>query len=211
MGQQVNPIGFRLVMNRNWDSRWFSPRKRDYAANVGEDYIIRKFIHKKYRHASVPRVFIERAGPRIRIKIFTARPGVLIGKKGADLEILKKQLSKLIGKEIILDIQEVKRPDLDAQLVAENVGMQLERRISFRRAMKRGIMSTMSAGADGVKIRVSGRLGGSDIARAEWTHKGRIPLHTLRENIDYGFFEAKTQSGIIGIKCWICVNPNKKA
>jgi small subunit ribosomal protein S3 len=204
MGQKVNPRGFRLAVNRDWDSRWYAASKKLSAANVIEDYKIRKFLHGKFRNAAVPRIFIERAGPRVRIKIFTARPGVVIGKKGADLEILKGQLNKLVGKEVILDIQEVKRPDLDAQLVSESVALQIERRISFRRAMKKAIQTTMSMGADGIKVRVSGRLGGSDIARTEWAHQGRIPLHTLRENIDYGFSEANSQAGKIGVKCWIC-------
>ena len=204
MGLKVNPIGFRLAVTKNWDSRWYAAGKNAFAANVVEDYKIRKFLHDRFRNAAVPRIFIERAGPRVRIKIFTARPGVVIGKKGADLEVLKGMLNKLVGREVILDIQEVKRPDLDAQLVAESIALQLERRISFRRAMKKAIQTTMSMGADGIKVRVSGRLGGTDIARTEWSHQGRIPLHTLRENIDYGFSEANSQAGKIGVKCWIC-------
>ena len=210
MGQKVNPIGFRLAANKNWDSRWFAKNKKDFAANLVEDYKIRKMLHDRFRNAAVPRIFIERAGPRVRVKIFTARPGVVIGKRGADLDILKGQLNKLVGKEVILDIQEVKRPDLDAQLVAESVALQIERRISFRRAMKKAIQTTMSMGADGVKVRISGRLAGGDIARTEWSHTGRIPLHTIREDIDYGFSEANSQAGKIGVKCWICAKKELK-
>jgi small subunit ribosomal protein S3 len=210
MGQKVNPIGFRLAATHNWDSRWYAPTKKAFAANLVEDYKIRKFLHQKFRNAAVPRIFIERAGSRVRVKIFTARPGVVIGKKGADLDILKVQLNKLAGKEIMLDIQEVKRPELDAQLVAENIALQIERRISFRRAMKKAIESTMSMGADGIKVRMSGRLAGGDIARAEWLLKGRIPLHTIREDIDYGFCEANSQAGKIGVKCWICAKKELK-
>ena len=211
MGQKVNPIGFRLAVTKNWDSRWYAAGKKAFAANVVEDYKIRKFLHDRFRNAAVPRIFIERAGPRVRVKIFTARPGVVIGKKGADLEVLKGQINKLVGKEVILDIQEVKRPDLDAQLVAESVALQIERRISFKRAMKKSIQTTMQQGAEGIKIRISGRLAGGDIARTEWSHTGRIPLHTLREDIDYGFSEANSQAGKIGVKCWICVKKELKA
>ena len=210
MGQKVNPIGFRLAANHNWDSRWYAAGKKAFAANLVEDYKIRKFLHDRFRNAAVPRIFIERAGTRVRVKIFTARPGVVIGKKGADLEVLKGQLNKLVGKEVMLDIQEVKRPDLDAQLVAESVALQIERRISFRRAMKKAIQTTMSMGADGIKVRISGRLAGGDIARTEWSHQGRIPLQTIREDIDYGFSEANSQAGKIGIKCWICAKKELK-
>ena len=210
MGQKVNPIGFRLVVNKNWESRWYAAGKKAFAANLVEDYKIRKFLNARFRNAAVPRIFIERAGTRIRVKIFTARPGIVIGKKGADLDILKGLLNKLVGKEVMLDIQEVKRPEVDAQLVAESIALQIERRISFRRAMKKSIQTTMSAGADGIKVRVSGRLAGADIARTEWAHVGRIPLHTLRENIDYGFSEANSQAGKIGVKCWICIKPEQK-
>lgn len=210
MGQKVNPIGLRLASNHSWDSRWYAAGKKVFAANLVEDYKIRKFLHTKFRNAAVPRIFIERAGPRVRIKIFTARPGVVIGKKGADIDILKAELNKLAGKEVMLDIQEVKHADLDAQLVAESVALQIERRISFRRAMKKAIQTTMSMGADGVKVRISGRLAGGDIARTEWAHQGRIPLHTIREDIDYGFSEANSQAGKIGVKCWICAKKELK-
>jgi small subunit ribosomal protein S3 len=204
MGQKVNPKGFRLAVRRDWESRWFA-NKGEYAVAVNEDYRIREFLHNRLKGASVPRIFIERAGQRIRVKIYTARPGVVIGQKGALLEGLKADLSKYLGKDVLVDIQEVKKPDLVAYLVAESVALQLERRISFRRAIKKAISTTMSMGADGIKIQCSGRLGGAEIARTEWQRKGRIPLHTLRENIDYGFTEANTVYGKIGVKCWLCL------
>ena len=204
MGQKVNPKGFRLAVRRDWESRWFAG-KGDYAEAVNEDYRIREFLNKKLKAASVPRIFIERAGQRIRVKIYTARPGVVIGQKGSALETLKADLAKFLGKDVLVDIQEIKKPDLVAYLVAESVALQLERRVSFRRAIKKAISSCMSAGADGVKLQVSGRLGGAEIARTEWQRKGRIPLHTLRENIDYGFTEAYTVYGKIGVKCWLCL------
>ena len=204
MGQKVNPKGFRLAVRRDWESRWFAV-KGDYAEAVNEDYRIREFLNKKLKAASVPRIFIERAGQRIRVKIYTARPGVVIGQKGSALETLKADLAKFLGKDVLVDIQEIKKPDLVAYLVAESVALQLERRVSFRRAIKKAISSCMSAGADGVKLQVSGRLGGAEIARTEWQRKGRIPLHTLRENIDYGFTEANTVYGKIGVKCWLCL------
>ena len=204
MGQKVNPKGFRLAVRRDWESRWFAG-KGDYAEAVNEDYRIREFLNKKLKAASVPRIFIERAGQRIRVKIYTARPGVVIGQKGSALETLKADLAKFLGKDVLVDIQEIKKPDHVAYLVAESVALQLERRVSFRRAIKKAISSCMSAGADGVKLQVSGRLGGAEIARTEWQRKGRIPLHTLRENIDYGFTEANTVYGKIGVKCWLCL------
>jgi len=203
MGQKVNPIGLRLGINRTWDSRWYAT-KQDYPSHVKEDHTIRTFLEKKLRYASVPRIFIERASGRIRVKIFTARPGVVIGRKGQELDKIKAQLNKKVGKDIMLDIQEVKRPDLSAQLVSENVALQLERRIAFRRAMKRAVQTTMAMGADGIRIQCSGRLGGADIARTEQQRQGRVPLQTLRAKIDYGFTEATTVYGIIGVKCWIC-------
>jgi len=210
MGQKVNPIGFRLAATKNWESRWFTKSKKDFAANLIEDYKIRKMLQDRFRSAAVSRIMIERAGPRVRVKIYTARPGVVIGKRGADLDVLKGMLNKLVGKEVILDIQEVKKPDLDAQLVAESVALQIERRISFRRAMKKTMQTTMANGADGVKIRIAGRLAGAEIARTEWSLTGRIPLHTIREDIDYGFSEANTLAGKIGIKCWICAKKELK-
>lgn len=208
MGQKVNPIGFRLAVRRDWESRWFA-KKQDFGVNLEEDYRIREMLTKKLRYASVPRIFIERAGKRVRIKIFTARPGIVIGRKGAELEKIKEDLTKMIGKDVLLDIQEVKKPDLVAALVAQSVALQLERRISFRRAMKKAVQTTMSMGADGIRIQVAGRLGGADIARTEKQRAGRVPLHTLREQIDYGFAEASTVYGVIGIKCWICTGQEK--
>jgi small subunit ribosomal protein S3 len=203
MGQKVNPIGFRLAVRRNWESRWYADDKT-IPVYVAEDFKIREFLKGKLRQAAVPRIFIERAGNRVRVKIFTARPGVVIGRKGGELDKLREDIQKLAGREVILDIQEIKRPDLVAQLVAENIALQMERRVSFRRAMKKAIQTTMTAGADGIRLRLGGRLGGSEIARVETARVGRVPLQTLRENIDYGFAEAKTMAGKLGVKCWIC-------
>ena len=207
MGQKVNPIGFRLAVRRNWESRWYAT-KRDFPANILEDYRIREFLKEKLRQAAVPRIFIERAGQKVRVRIWTARPGVVIGRKGDELKNLRAEIQKVAGKAridgIILEVNEVKRPDLVAQLVAENIALQLERRISFRRAMKRAVQISMEQGALGIKIRASGRLGGAEIARTEWYREGKVPLHTLRTPIDYGFTEAMTVAGKIGIKCWIC-------
>lgn len=208
MGQKVNPIGFRLQVRRNWESRWYA-EKRDFSKYLKEDYEMREYVNKTLRLASVPRVFIERAGNRVRVKIFTARPGIVIGKKGAELEKIKEDLQKLTDKEVLLDIQEIKKPDLIAKLVAENVALQLERRISFRRAMKKAVQTTMSMDALGIRLQCAGRLGGAEIARTESQRAGSVPLHTLRENIDYGFAEASTIYGIIGIKCWICNRPEE--
>jgi small subunit ribosomal protein S3 len=210
MGQKVNPIGFRLSVRRDWQSRWFA-NKKEFGKNLEEDYRIRAFLGEKFRYAAVPRIFIERAGNRVRIKVFTARPGIVIGRKGAELEKIKEALGKLIKQDVLLDIQEVKKPDLVAQLVAESVALQLERRISFRRAMKKAVQTTMSVGAKGVRLQVGGRLGGADIARTESARAGSVPLHTLRANIDYGFTEARTVYGKIGIKCWICLEDDEKA
>ena len=204
MGQKTHPIGFRLAVTRDWDSRWYAS-KQDFPTYLKEDHTIRTFLEKKLRYASVPRIFIERASGRIRVKIFTARPGVVIGRKGQELDKLKMELNKKVGKDVMLDIQEVKRPDLSAQLVAENVALQLERRIAFRRAMKRAVQTTMAMGADGIRIQCGGRLGGADIARTEQQRMGKVPLQTLRAQINYGFSEASTVYGIIGVKCWICL------
>ncbi len=209
MGQKVNPIGFRLAVRRNWESRWYA-RKGEFGHLVEEDYRIRHLLHSKLRFAAVPRVFIERAGNRVRVKIFTARPGIVIGRKGQELEKIKEELNKLVGKDVLLDIQEVKKPELVAALVAENVALQLERRIAFRRAIKKAIQTSMSLGAEGVRVQVSGRLGGADIARTEWQRDGRVPLHTLRENVDYGAAEARTTAGTIGVKCWLCLPADEK-
>jgi len=212
MGQKVNPIGFRLAVRRNWESRWFAT-KRDFPSFILEDYRIREFLKEKLRQAAVPRIFIERAGPKVRVRIWTARPGVVIGRKGDELKKLREEIQKVAGKakleDVILEVNEVKRPDLVAQLVAENVALQLERRISFRRAMKKAIQSTMQNGADGIRLRLGGRLGGAEIARVESARVGRVPLHTLRENIDYGFAEARTVYGNLGIKCWICAKDSE--
>jgi small subunit ribosomal protein S3 len=210
MGQKVHPTGFRLAVTRDWDSRWYAS-KQEFPGFIKEDYEIRKFLTSKLRYASVPRIFIERASGRIRVKIFTARPGVVIGRKGAELDKLKDGLNKVVKQEIMLDIQEVKRPDLSAQLVAENVALQLERRIAFRRAMKRAVQTTMAMGAAGIRIQCGGRLGGADIARTERQHQGKVPLQTLRANINYGFSEASTVYGIIGVKCWICLPEEEEA
>jgi small subunit ribosomal protein S3 len=203
MGQKTNPTGFRLAVRRNWQSRWYATKK-DFAKLLHEDQIIRQKLMEKLKAASVPKIFIERASNRVRVKIYTARPGIVIGRKGAEVEIIKADLAKLTGKDVLLDIQEIKKPEIEAGLVAENVALQLERRIAFRRAMKKAVETAMSLGAEGIRIQCSGRLGGADIARREWQRKGRVPLHTLRENIDYGFFEAHTVYGKIGVKCWIC-------
>ena len=203
MGQKTNPIGFRLAVRRNWQSRWYATKK-DFSKLLQEDNLIREKLMEKLKQASVPRIFIERASNRVRVKIYTARPGIVIGRKGQEIEKIKDDLSKLTGKDILLDIQEVKKPEIEAQLVAENVALQLERRIAFRRAMKKAVEIAMTLGAEGIRIQCSGRLGGADIARREWQRRGRVPLHTLRENIDYGFTEANTVYGKIGIKCWIC-------
>lgn len=206
MGQKVNPRGFRLAVCRDWDSRWYA-NKGDYAKFLAEDYKIREFLREypELKSASVSRVFIERAGARVRVKIFTARPGVVIGQKGASLDQLKAKLSKFLGKDIMLDIQEIKKPDLVAFLVAESIALQLERRVSFRRAIKKAIQTSLAMGAEGIKVQLSGRLGGAEIARTEWQRKGKIPLQTLRENIDYGFTEAHTLYGKIGVKVWLCL------
>ena len=212
MGQKVNPTGFRLAVRRNWESRWYAT-KRDFPANILEDYRIREFLKEKLRQAAVPRIFIERAGQKVRVRIWTARPGMVIGRKGDDLKLLRGEIQKVAGKarieDIILEVNEVKRPDLVAQLVAENIALQLERRISFRRAMKKAVQTTMTNGADGIRIRLGGRLGGAEIARVESARVGRVPLHTLRENIDYGFTEARTLAGKVGIKCWICAKDSE--
>ncbi len=202
MGQKTHPIGFRLAVNRNWQSRWFAP-KNEFAKTLHEDYIIRDKLMEKLKYASVPRIFIERASSRVRVKIFTARPGIVIGRKGQEIEKIKEELSVMTGREILLDIQEVKKPELEAKLIADNVALQLERRISFRRAMKKAVQIAMSLGADGIKVQVGGRLGGADIARTEVQRQGSVPLHTLREEIDYGTSEASTVYGIIGVKCWV--------
>jgi len=209
MGQKTKPIGLRLSLNRDWRSRWYAP-KSEFSKLLAEDAKIRQLLKTKLESASVPRINIERAGSRCRVTIFTARPGLVIGRKGAEIDKMKEELSKMTGKEVYVEIQEVKRPEMDAQLVAENIALQLERRVSFRRAMKRSIQVVMDAGAQGVKIRCSGRLGGAELSRSENYHQGRVPLHTLRANIDYGFAEAQTLYGKIGVKCWVCTGEMEK-
>ena len=201
MGQKVNPIGLRLGIIKTWDSRWFSGKK--YAKYIYEDHVIRKFLKKRLHHAGISKIEIERSTKRVRLRIFAARPGIVIGKKGAEIEQLKKDLEKIISQDVLIDIQEVRKPEIDAQLVAENVALQIERRVAFRRAMKRGVSSAMRFGAKGIKIICSGRLGGAEMARTEWYREGRVPLHTLRADIDYGFTEARTTYGIIGVKVFI--------
>ena len=201
MGQKVNPISLRLGIVKTWESRWFAGKK--YADYILEDYQIRKFIKEKLHHAGVAKIEIERSTRRVRLRIFTARPGIVIGKKGSEIEKLKKQLEGRVSQEVLIDIQEVRKPEVDAQLGAENVAMQIERRVAFRRAMKRGVSSAMRFGAQGVKIICSGRLGGAEMARTEWYREGRVPLHTLRADIDYGTTEARTTYGIVGIKVFV--------
>ncbi len=212
MGQKVNPIGLRLKITRSWDSKWFA--NKDYPRLVHEDHNIRTHIKKRMAHAGISKVEIERAAKRVRVKIHTARPGIVIGKKGVEIEALKKGLEKIATGPVLIDITEVRRPELDAQLVAENVAAQLERRVSFRRAMKRAVGLALKFGAQGIRIACSGRLGGAEMARREWYLQGRVPLHTLRADIDYGFTEALTTYGVIGVKVWIFkgeVLPDKDA
>jgi small subunit ribosomal protein S3 len=206
LGQKVNPIGLRLGIVKTWESKWYAGKK--YPDYILEDYNIRKFIKKRLYHAGISRIEIERSSERARLRIYTSRPGIVIGKKGSEIALLKKGIEKMLGhnkipKEILIDIQEVRKPEIDAQLVAENVSLQIERRVAFRRAMKRAVSSAMRFGAKGVKIICSGRLGGAEMARTEWYREGRVPLHTLRADIDYGFIEANTTYGIIGVKVFI--------
>ena len=204
MGQKVHPIGFRLGIIKTWKSKWFA--ERGYAELLHEDLRIRKHIKEKLYHAGISRIEIERVANKagkVKVNIYTARPGIIIGKKGAEVENLKKELDEMTGKEVVINIKEVRRAEIDAQLVAENVAFQLERRVGFRRAMKRSVASAMKLGAKGIKIACAGRLGGAEMARREWYREGRVPLHTLRADIDYGFAEAKTKYGVIGVKVWI--------
>ncbi len=203
MGQKVNPIGLRIAVDKDWRSRWFAGKKQ-FGAMLNEDLAIRDLVMKRLENAAVARVNIERYANRVRISIHTARPGIVIGRKGQDIERIRTHLSKMTGKEIYIEIKEIRDPDCNAQLVAENIAMQMERRVSFRRAMKRAIKMAMDMGVDGIKIRAAGRLGGAELARTEWYKEGKIPLHTLRANIDYGFTEASTTAGLIGVKVWVC-------
>ncbi len=201
MGQKVNPIGLRLNITRTWDSVWYADK--EYGANLIEDQEIRSYLKKRLYHAGISRIVIERTGEAVRIKLYTARPGIVIGKKGAEIEALKKDLEQKFHRQCLIDIQEIRRPEADAQLVAENIAMQLERRIAFRRAMKKSINTAQRFGVKGIKISCAGRLGGAEMSRCEWFKEGRVPLHTLRADIDYGTAEAKTTYGIIGVKVWI--------
>jgi len=201
LGQKVNPIGLRLGIVKTWESRWFGGK--NYADYILEDHKLRTYIKKKLYHAGVSRIEIERSARRIRLRIYTARPGIVIGKKGSEISQLKKELEKLTKHEVLIDIQEIRKPEIDAQLVAENVGLQIVRRVAFRRAMKRAVSSAMRFGAIGIRIACAGRLGGAEMARREWYREGRVPLHTLRADIDYGFSEARTTYGIIGVKVFI--------
>ncbi len=202
MGQKVNPIGLRLGINRTWDSRWYAAEEQ-YGELLHEDLRLRDFLFKRLNQAGISRVVIERPAKKARITIHTARPGVVIGKKGADIEKLRKDLSGLIGNEVHLNIVEIRKPELDAKLVAENIAQQLERRVAFRRAMKRAVQSAMRLGAEGIRINCGGRLGGAEIARMEWYREGRVPLHTLRADVDYGTATALTTYGTCGVKVWV--------
>ncbi len=202
MGQKINPIGMRLQINRTWDSRWYA-KTAEFGDLLLEDIRMREFINKECKQAGVSKVIIERPHKKCRVTIHTARPGVIIGKKGADIETLRRKLANMTDSELHLNIVEVRKPEMDAQLVADSIAQQLERRISFRRAMKRSVQNTMRMGALGIRVNVAGRLGGAEIARTEWYREGRVPLHTLRADIDYATAEAKTPYGIIGIKVWI--------
>ncbi|RME64991.1 MAG: 30S ribosomal protein S3 [Alphaproteobacteria bacterium] len=202
MGQKVSPIGLRLGINRTWDSRWFAGRN-DYGKLVHEDLKIREFLHKEVPQAAISKVVIERPAKTARVTAYCARPGVIIGKKGADIERLRKKIAEMTDADVSLNIVEIRKPEIDARLVAENIAQQLERRVAFRRAMKRAVQSAMRMGAQGIRINAGGRLGGAEIARMEWYREGRVPLHTLRADIDYGTAEAKTAYGVCGIKVWI--------
>jgi small subunit ribosomal protein S3 len=206
MGQKVNPIGFRLAVSKDWRSKWFATGK-DYSAKLHEDLAIRNYLKKRLQSAALAKVVIERAWNSVRVTLHTSRPGLIIGRQGKDIEVMTKEINALCqGAQAKIDIVEIRKPELDAQLVAEQVAVQLERRISFRRAMKRAVQTAMDFGAEGIRIRCAGRLGGADIARSEWYREGKVPLQTLRVPLDYGFAEAKTLYGVIGVKCWV----NKK-
>ena len=201
MGQKTHPIGIRLGIIKTWDSRWYA--RKGYSDQLIEDITMRRALKEKLYHAGVPKIEIERAGQNIRVIIHTARPGIIIGKKGSEVEKLRKELKEMTGKEVSIDIKEIRKPEVDAQLVAENIALQLEKRVAFRRAMKKSVASALRFGALGVKVSCSGRLAGAEIARTEWYREGRVPLHTFRADIDYGFAKAKTTYGIIGVKVWM--------
>ena len=201
MGQKVHPYGFRLGVNRTWRSRWFA--RKDYGGLLHEDLRLKTMLKSKFAHAGVSRIDVERAANKLTVIIFTSRPGIIVGKKGSEIEKLKKELQLVTGRDVNLKIQEISKPELDSQLVAEGIAQQLEKRIAFRRAMRRAVDGTLRFGAKGIKVRISGRLNGAEIARTEWYLSGQLPLHTLRADIDYGFAEASTTYGVIGIKVWI--------
>ena len=203
MGQKVNPIGFRIAVDKQWRSRWFASKKQ-FGDLLAEDQMIRELVKERMENAGITKVLIERYANRVRINLFTARPGVVIGHKGQDVDKIRQELAKKTGKEIYIEIREVRDPDADAQLVAENIAQQIERRVALKRAMKRAEKVAMDMGVDGIKIRCSGRINGAEISRVEWSKHGKVPLHTLRANIDYGFTEAHTTAGLIGVKVWIC-------
>ncbi|MFZ5483184.1 MAG: 30S ribosomal protein S3 [Pseudomonadota bacterium] len=207
MGQKIHPTGFRLSVNRNWSSKWYANSKH-FSGMLAEDLKVREFLKRKLAHASLSRILIERPAKNARITLFSARPGVVIGKKGEDIENLRKQLASLMSVPVTLNIEEIRKPELDAQIIAQSIATQLEKRIMFRRAMKRAMQSAMRFGAQGIKIMSSGRLNGADIARTEWYREGRVPLHTLRADIDYGLAEAQTTYGVIGIKVWVYKGEN---
>ena len=207
MGQKINPTGFRLPVTRDWTSRWYA-EGRNFARTLGEDLKVRAFLQKKLHNASVSRILIERPAKNARITIYSARPGVVIGKQGQDIEVLKNEVQKMMGVPVHVNIEEVRRPELDAQLIADSITQQLEKRVMFRRAMKRAMQNAMRLGAQGIKIMSAGRLNGAEIARTEWYREGRVPLHTLRANIDYGFSEANTTYGVIGVKVWVYKGEN---
>ena len=201
MGQKTHPIGIRLGIIKTWDSRWYA--KKGYRDQLIEDITMRRALKEKLYHAGVPKIEIERAGQNLRVIIHTARPGIIIGKKGSEVEKLRKELKEMTGKDVSIDIKEIRKPEVDAQLVAENIALQLEKRVAFRRAMKKSVASALRFGTQGVKVSCSGRLAGAEIARSEWYREGRVPLHTFRADIDYGFAKAKTTYGIIGVKVWM--------
>ncbi len=201
MGQKVHPVGFRLGFNKTWRSRWYA--EKEYANLLHEDLVLKKDLKKRFSHAGVSRVEVERAANKLKITIFTSRPGIIIGRKGQEVDKLKQEIQKKTGKEVFINIQEILKPELDSQLVAESVALQLEKRIAFRRAMRKAVDAALRFGAKGIKVRVSGRLNGAEIARSEWYLHGQLPLHTLRADVDYGFHEARTTFGQIGVKCWI--------
>ncbi len=207
MGQKINPTGFRLPVTRDWTSRWYASGS-DFARTLAEDLKVREYLSEKLKNAQVGRILIERPAKNARITIYSARPGVVIGKKGEDIEVLKKHLQKLLGVQVHVNIEEIRRPDLDAQWIADQITQQLEKRVMFRRAMKRAMQNAMRLGAQGIKIMSSGRLNGAEIARTEWYREGRVPLHTLKADIDYGFSEAKTTYGVIGVKVWVYKGDN---